>query len=62
MAHLRAGASRRSWAGLRAGRREDQGTLASSLDEEGAMSDSDKRVLARHYLEQGVAKAETARV
>ena len=61
MAHLQAGAGRGCWAGMVAGRWEDQGTLASSLNEEGAMFDSDKKVLARHSLEHGVAKAEIAR-
>ena len=60
-AHLRAGADREFWAGLGAGRWEDQGTLASSLNEGGAMFDSDKRVLVRHYLEQGMAKSEINR-
>lgn len=44
-----------------AGRWEDQGTLASSLNEGGAMFENDKRALVRHYLEQGLAKAEIAR-
>ena len=61
MAHPRAGRELRFLAGARARRLEDSGTVASSLNEGGAMHGSDKRVLVRHYLRQGVGKAEIAR-
>ncbi len=61
MAHLRAGTELGFLAGLRARRLEDSGIVVSSLNEGGAMHGSDKRVLVRHYLGQGVGKAEIAR-
>ena len=58
MARSRVGVGRGSWAGLVAGKGEKQASLASSLNEVGAMFDNDKRVLVRHYPEQGVRRAE----
>ena len=56
MAHPRASRELGFLAGSRARRLEDAGIVASSLNEGGAMHGSDKRVLVRHYLGQGVVQ------